>query len=196
MLALIFFLALSLFGVYVMTNYFGAVFLLLALSFESFATPAVVLKKAVTSSVKQSAKLARNLKKTKFKIMSPSKGVGNKVDFTGLSRFKPIDGPLKDVVKVAPNKIGVYVVRLNGKIKYIGRAIENRPGQRTSGLRKRLQEHFRGAKAGNKKIFENRDDVDISMVRCESVQQARHTESSLIRKYDTVRSGWNLRYEK
>jgi len=44
----------------------------------------------------------------------------------------------------APNQIGVYLMKHEGRVKYVGRAIEDRPGQSTKGLRKRLQEHWGG----------------------------------------------------
>lgn len=33
------------------------------------------------------------------------------------------------VKEVAPNQIGVYIMSLKGKVMYVGRAIEDRPGQ-------------------------------------------------------------------
>jgi len=95
----------------------------------------------------------------------------------------------------APNKIGIYIARLNGDIVYVGRAIENRQGQSPSGLRKRLQEHWRGAFSGNAKIHKYRDQIHMSTKICSSVEQAKKLESTLIRKYDTVKNGWNKRYE-
>ncbi len=104
-------------------------------------------------------------------------------------------GNFERVVKTAPNKIGVYIVRLDGKIMYVGRAIECRPGQSPSGLRKRLQEHWRGASAGKGDLYRHRDRINISIKPCNSVEEAKQLEASLIRQYDTVSNGWNDRYE-
>jgi excinuclease UvrABC nuclease subunit len=97
--------------------------------------------------------------------------------------------------KTAPNQIGVYIAKLDGKVVYVGRAIENRPGQSPSGLRKRLQEHWRGASAGKGDLYEHRDEISISLMPCNSVEETKALEAKLIRQYDTVNSGWNDRYE-
>ena len=104
-------------------------------------------------------------------------------------------GNFEAIVKKSPNKIGVYIAKLNGKVVYIGRAIENRPGQSPSGLRKRLQEHWRGASAGNKKLYKFRDKLKIELKPCKSVEATKKLEAKLIRKYNTVEKGWNKRYE-
>ena len=104
-------------------------------------------------------------------------------------------GNFEMVVKNAPNKVGVYIVKLNGKVVYVGRAIEDRPNQSPKGLRKRLQEHWRGASAGKGNIYENRDKVNVTLRPCNSIEQAKQLEAKLIRQYDTVDNGWNLRYE-
>jgi hypothetical protein len=100
-----------------------------------------------------------------------------------------------DVVKKAPNQIGVYVVRQKGKVVYVGRAIEQRAGQATSGLRKRLMEHFRGSSSGKKELFQNKNNLNVQTIPLKSVQEVKQMEASLIRKYDTVANGWNKRYE-
>ncbi|NEU30634.1 GIY-YIG nuclease family protein [bacterium LRH843] len=101
-----------------------------------------------------------------------------------------------EVVKnIAPNKIGVYIMSHHGKVKYVGRAIEQRPGQSTSGLRKRLQEHWRGAASAKPELFKYRDELTVQLRTCETVEQAKALEAQLIRRYDTVAKGWNLRYE-
>lgn len=95
----------------------------------------------------------------------------------------------------APNQIGVYIMSLNGKVKYVGRAIEDRPGQSTKGLRKRLQEHWRGAANCKPELFQYRNQITVSLKVCQTVAQAKALEARLIRQYDTVQNGWNLRYE-
>lgn len=104
-------------------------------------------------------------------------------------------GNFEKIVKMAPNKIGVYIVKLDGKVVYVGRAIENRPGQSPCGLRKRLQEHWRGASAGKGSLYKHRNEANITLRICETVEQAKKLEASLIRKHDTVENGWNERYE-
>ena len=95
----------------------------------------------------------------------------------------------------APNQVGVYIMSYNGKIMYVGRAIEDRPGQATKGLRKRLQEHWRGAANCKAELHRNRNDITVQIRICSSVNEAKNLEASLIRRYDTVENGWNLRYE-
>ncbi|HQM86062.1 MAG TPA: GIY-YIG nuclease family protein [bacterium] len=95
----------------------------------------------------------------------------------------------------APNEIGVYIMSHDGKVKYIGRAIEDRPGQSTKGLRKRLQEHWRGAANCKPELHKHRKEITVKTRICNSVEEAKDLEARLIRKYDTVENGWNLRYE-
>lgn len=104
-------------------------------------------------------------------------------------------GNFELATKQAPNEIGVYIFKLDGRAVYVGRAIECRPGQSPSGLRKRLQEHWRGAAAGNKNIYQYRDKIGVSIRKCSSVEEAKALEARLIRQYDTVANGWNQRYE-
>jgi len=104
-------------------------------------------------------------------------------------------GKFESVVNSAPNEIGVYIVELDGKIVYVGRAIENRHDQKTKGLRKRLQEHWRNATNGNKKIYKYRDQIDVEIRICKTADEAKKLEAKLIRKYNTVEDGWNKRYE-
>lgn len=101
----------------------------------------------------------------------------------------------ESVVKNAPNQVGVYVVKQDSKVVYVGRAIENRSEQATCGLRKRLQEHWRGASTGNKKLYQSRDSVNITINPCNNSENAKKMEATLIRKYNTVTNGWNKRYE-
>ncbi|WP_130859705.1 GIY-YIG nuclease family protein [Gracilibacillus phocaeensis] len=101
-----------------------------------------------------------------------------------------------EVVKnIAPNEVGVYIMSLNGKVMYVGRAIENRQNQTPKGLRKRLQEHWRGAANGKPELFSYRDQLTVSLKVCKTVEDAKQLESRLIRQHDTVENGWNLRYE-
>jgi hypothetical protein len=86
-------------------------------------------------------------------------------------------------------------MRLDKKIMYVGRAIEQRENQSTFGLRKRLQEHWRGADNCKIELFQNRSKLFTSITLCSSMEEAINLESQLIRKYDTVNNGWNLRYE-
>lgn len=99
------------------------------------------------------------------------------------------------VKEQAPNEIGVYIMKYQGKVMYVGRAIEDRPGQSTRGLRKRLQEHWRGAPNCKQELYQHRDEITVSIRVCSSEEEARELEAELIRRYDTVDNGWNLRYE-
>ncbi|SDN85683.1 GIY-YIG nuclease family protein [Bacillus sp. OK048] len=123
-----------------------------------------------------------------------------------MSLFKSlVSAAVKQVNKVnsfefvknnAPNEIGVYIMKLNGKVMYVGRAIENRDGQSTRGLRKRLQEHWRGAGNCKPELYQNRDQLTVTLKVCSSVEEAKRLEGQLIRQYNTVENGWNLRYEE
>lgn len=95
----------------------------------------------------------------------------------------------------APNQVGVYVMHHKGKVMYVGRGIEDRPNQSPKGLRKRLQEHWRGAASCKQELFNHRNEITVSLKVCNSVEEAKRLEAALIRKYDTVNNGWNLRYE-
>jgi len=62
-------------------------------------------------------------------------------------------------------------------------------------LRKRLQEHWRGASAGKGSLYQHKDKINITLKPCDSVEQAKQLEAKLIRQYNTVENGWNDRYE-
>lgn len=110
-----------------------------------------------------------------------------------MNRINPAS--FEKVKDKAPNQVGVYVMRYQGKIMYVGRAIEDRPGQSTRGLRKRLQEHWRGAANCKPELYRHRDEITVTLQTCDTEADARGLESMLIRKHDTVENGWNLRYE-
>jgi excinuclease UvrABC nuclease subunit len=78
---------------------------------------------------------------------------------------------------------------------YVGRAIEDRKGQSTKGLRKRLKEHFRCDTNGKKELCEYKDELNLEILPLKTVDEAKRMEAKLIKKYDTVESGWNKRYE-
>ena len=108
---------------------------------------------------------------------------------------KDFNANFSEVVQNAPNKIGVYIVRKNNKVVYVGRAIENRRGQSTKGLRKRLKEHYRSASSGNRLMYAHRDSLNITIETFETVDEVKRREAELIRLFDTVEKGWNKRYE-
>ena len=95
----------------------------------------------------------------------------------------------------APNQVGVYIMNYNGRVMYVGRAIEDRPGQSPKGLRKRLQEHWRGAANCKPELHRHRNKITVQLKVCSTIEEAKRLEGQLIRKYDTVEKGWNLRYE-
>ena len=95
----------------------------------------------------------------------------------------------------APNEIGIYIMSHRGRVMYIGRAIEDRPNQSTKGLRKRLLEHWRGAASCKAELFQHRGEITVKLRICQSAQEAKELEADLIRRYNTVEEGWNLRYE-
>ena len=117
------------------------------------------------------------------------------LDFIGKAVSSALRPSFKDAVDRAPNQIGVYLMWHEGRVKYVGRAIENRDGQSTRGLRKRLQEHYRGAANCKSECHNNRDEIQVTWYTYETEEEARENEAKLIRKYDTVDNGWNLRYE-
>ncbi|HYK74210.1 MAG TPA: hypothetical protein VEV44_13975 [Pseudoneobacillus sp.] len=104
-------------------------------------------------------------------------------------------GNFEQVKDQAPNQVGVYIMEYNGRVMYVGRAIEDRPNQSPKGLRKRLQEHWRGAANCKQELFLHRDYIWVTLKLCHSVEEARQLEARFIRQYDTVNNGWNLRYE-
>jgi len=54
-----------------------------------------------------------------------------------------------------------------------------------------FQEHYRGATAGKSEIYQHKDKLNISIKICKSVEDAKVLEANLIRKYNTVKNGWN-----
>lgn len=102
---------------------------------------------------------------------------------------------LKDAKDCAPNSVGVYVLYLDEEPKYVGRAIEDRPGQYTKGLRKRIQEHARGAVNSKDQIGRHRESLRVKMVVCETSREATNLEAALISELETVKNGWNVHSE-
>lgn len=70
------------------------------------------------------------------------------------------------VKDTAPNKIGVYLMYHKGRVMYVGRAVEERPGQSTKGQRKRLKEHWRGAGSCKAELHRYRDDITVKLKIC------------------------------
>ena len=97
----------------------------------------------------------------------------------------------------APNAPGVYVLKRNGKTVYVGRAIEDRPSQNTKGLRKRLQEHARGASTSSEDIQNHREGLTVEFHSTGSVDAAKSLEARKIKELGTYKDdgGWNKRKE-
>lgn len=102
---------------------------------------------------------------------------------------------LKRVLEIAPDTIGVYVIWFHGKAKYVGRAIGKKRHHGSSGLKKRLLEHWSGSSNAKREVYKHRSKVKVQLITCMTVHKAKRVEAKLIRKYDTVRNGWNRRYE-
>lgn len=100
----------------------------------------------------------------------------------------------ENALKMAPNKMGVYVFAYNGEVKYVGKAIEESSRENPSGLRKRLKEHWEDDSTGNKEIYSLRDSLTVKIKVCRTVDEAIALEKKLIEKYDTVNNGWNSIY--
>jgi len=107
------------------------------------------------------------------------------------ARLSPEDGG-------APHGVGVYVLKREGKPVYVGRAIEDRPNQATKGLRKRLQEHARGADTSSDKIRDNREELTVEFYPTGSVEAAKSLEARKINDLQTDKDngGWNKRVER
>ena len=105
---------------------------------------------------------------------------------------------LKDAASKAPNEVGVYVLKLDGTPIYVGRAIEDRPDQSTKGLRKRLQEHARGASTSSNDIRENRENLTVEIHQTGSIEAAKSLEAKKIDECKTEKDngGWNKRVER
>ena len=102
---------------------------------------------------------------------------------------------LQDASERAPNEVGVYEFKHKGEVVYVGRAIEDRPSQSTKGLRKRLEEHARGAKTSSQGLDKYRNDKDttVELYRTGSDAAAKNLEAELIDKHDPLE---NKRKEK
>ena len=98
----------------------------------------------------------------------------------------------------APHDVGVYVLKHEGKPVYVGRAIEDRPNPATKGLRKRIQEHARGADTSSDEIRDNREELTVEFFSTGSTDAAKSLEASKINelKTDTDNEGWNKRVER
>ena len=100
---------------------------------------------------------------------------------------------LRDAASKAPNEVGVYVLKLDGKPVYVGRA-----AQYTKGLRKRLQEHARGASTSSNDIREHRENLMVEFHQTGSVDAAKSLEAKKINELKTEKDsgGWNKRIER
>ena len=111
---------------------------------------------------------------------------------------------LRDAVRLSPEEggashgVGVYVFKREGKPVYVGRAIEDRPDQATKGLRKRLQEHYRGASTSSEKIRSHREELTVEMHYAGSSDAAKSLEAKKINelKTDKDNGGWNKKIER
>ena len=98
----------------------------------------------------------------------------------------------------APNAPGVYVIKKDGEPVYVGRAIEDRPSQATKGLRKRLQEHARGASTSSDNIRNHREELTVEFYSTGSTDAAKTLEAKKIEELGTHKDagGWNKRMEE
>ena len=112
--------------------------------------------------------------------------------------------PLKDAAAKlpedggAPNAPGVYVIKKDDEPVYVGRAIENRPSRATKGLRKRLQEHARGASTSSENIRNHRGELTVKFYSTGSTDAAKALEARKIEELRTYKDngGWNKRMEE
>lgn len=89
------------------------------------------------------------------------------------------------------SSIGVYRALLEGKVVYVGRAIERHNG----GFRKRLRDYTRKSESGRKhrsgqRMHDNANLLEIEVLRTKSVATAKVLEKHFIAKY---RPSWNVR---
>ncbi|WP_227394385.1 GIY-YIG nuclease family protein [Jeotgalibacillus aurantiacus] len=94
--------------------------------------------------------------------------------------------------------IGIYKAEVNGKVQYIGRAIEHSNG----GFRKRLRDYNRNSDSARTHrsgslMNENADHAQISILvvgnSSEDVQTVKALEKALILKYAP---GWNVQFNR
>lgn len=98
-----------------------------------------------------------------------------------------------DVMKeLAPNKIGVYIMKLNGEVIFVEKAIEIHAHQKISGLKKRLQEQWKGAANSTLEVFRHREQLKVTIKICETEAEAIALEKALIEQHQTIQHGWNL----
>ena len=98
----------------------------------------------------------------------------------------------------APNSPGVYVLKKDGEPVYVGRAIEDRPGQATKGLRKRLLEHAGGKSTSSENIRNHREELTVEIFPTGSTDAAKTLEARKLKELGTHKDdgGWNKRKEK
>ena len=88
----------------------------------------------------------------------------------------------------APNDVGVYVLKFDGRPVYVGQAIN---------LRKRLQEHY-GARKSSEIIGDNREKLTVELHLAGSSDAAQSLEAKKIDEFKTNidDGGWNKRIER
>ena len=93
--------------------------------------------------------------------------------------------PLQHAPEIAPNEVGVYVIKHKGEVMYVGRAIEDR------GLHKRLSEHAHGAENSSEKLDDYRNDKDTTVEwhLTGSADSAKNLEAKLIDEHHPKLNG-------
>ena len=129
--------------------------------------------------------LSRHFPKVKGTPIDLTSGVSLYQAHFGMSVPSP-RVPLQHARDAVPNQVGVYVIRHEGKVIYVGRAIEDRPNQSTSGLRKRVLEHARGAGSSSGDLEKYRDDesTTVEWHGTGSADAAKNLEAELIDKHE------------
>ncbi|MGL4335973.1 MAG: hypothetical protein ACRCST_03690 [Turicibacter sp.] len=92
----------------------------------------------------------------------------------------------------APNKVGVYVMNLNGKVMFVGRGCEEATKTNAKGLRKMLQDHWTGNVLCKEDLHIHKDQITIKVRVCQTIEEAIKLEQNLIHQYDTKHKGWNI----
>ena len=95
---------------------------------------------------------------------------------------------LYDAKTQAPNDMGCYKIFYDGELVYVGKAED--------GIRKRFVQYYNGTTAhytSAKKIFEHRDELEVSWQILNSREECRTTEREWIEEFNpewNSQSGW------
>ena len=150
--------------------------------------------------ITRGAKKAAISQMNSFYMQNKNKKIGGKTadQWDSSEKMIGILGDLQGNLTKYNNCVGIYKAYLNGRLVYIGRAIELNNG----GFRKRLTDYIRKSDSArgtssSSKMYMNKDKIQIKIIvvgcNTEAIEITKSLEKMLIGKY---RPAWNVEFNR